>query len=58
MLQNVMDKVKEEFFKRVDQKNGWGKNEIKQQYLEATHAVFNQILDGIEAEKHLGDLRP
>lgn len=50
MLQNVMDKIKDEFFKRIDQKTGWGKNEIKREYLEATHVVFNNLLDGIEVE--------
>jgi len=34
-LQIAMDTIREEFFKRLERKTGWGKEELKREYVEA-----------------------
>ena len=34
--EDTISNIKDKFFKRLDSKTGWGKNEIKQAFLEST----------------------
>lgn len=40
MKESIIQETKEEFFKRIDEKNSWGKNEIKNLFLETLTDVM------------------
>ena len=40
MKKSIIQKTKEEFFKRIEEKNSWGKNEIKTLFLQ----IMNEVL--------------
>lgn len=36
--------IKERFFNRLDRKTGWGKEEVKQEYINVTNEVLVEFL--------------
>lgn len=43
--------IKKRFFDRLDRKTGWGKEEVKQEYINATNEVLVEFL-----EHHIDEL--
>ena len=37
--------IKERFFDRLNRKTGWGKEEVKQEYMSATNEVLVEFLE-------------
>lgn len=46
MKESIIQETKEEFFKKIDEKNSWGKNEIKTLFLETLNKVMIERLNG------------
>ena len=42
--ENLVDAIREEFFKRVEEKTSWGKEKLKQLYTEAERYVVLRAL--------------
>jgi len=59
MVNNMSDKIKEllkrteeKFFARLERKTGWGKEEVKSEYVEASReAVREMLLDMLDTIK-------
>jgi len=41
----LLDRVKEIFFEKLEAKNSWGKNELKQLYTEAMNEALMEAID-------------
>ena len=41
-------KIRDEFYKGIDRKTGWGKNEIKKEFEEAGEVVILEMLEEVE----------
>ena len=44
-MENLILKVREEFFKRLDEKPTWGRNQIKELFI---HTLTNVLLDNLD----------
>lgn len=40
--------IKEKFFERLNRKTGWGKEEVKQEYINATNEVLVDFIESTE----------
>lgn len=46
----IIDKIREKFYKRVDGKTGWGKNELKAEFEKAIADALAEILTEMSEE--------
>ena len=46
----LLEKLEEYFFKRIDKKTGWGKNEIKEAFKDAKFEALVELLEDAPME--------
>jgi hypothetical protein len=47
-LKNIIHNIRDNFFTRLDGKTGWGKNDIKKEFMEA---ITDELINTIDKEK-------
>jgi len=47
-LSEYRRKLRDEFFRRLDRKTGWGKEQIKEEFREASEAILLDMLYEVE----------
>lgn len=45
MNKEIIDKIKNLFFERLEQKNSWGKNELKELYKDCQIEILTQYIN-------------
>jgi len=46
-MKELQNKVKEEFFRRLEEQTNWGKNQVEQLYIEVERDVYLEYLNNV-----------